>query len=255
MTDSPLVHWADYDAVLFDLDGVLTPTAEVHMRAWAALFDAYLSEHDIAPPYTDADYFAYVDGKPRYDGVRSLLASRGVVLPEGLPTDPPTAETVCGLGNRKNAEFERELKENGVVAYPGSVALLDELATLPIALAVVSSSANATSVLAAAGIADRFDVVVDGLVARAQQLPGKPAPDTYAYAAKSVGVTDARSIVVEDAISGVEAGAAGDFGLVVGVNRGVGRQSLLDRGADVVVDDLAELLSTDAARDARGGAA
>ncbi|KAA1424973.1 beta-phosphoglucomutase family hydrolase [Mumia zhuanghuii] len=242
MTDSPLVRWADYDAVLFDLDGVLTPTAEVHMRAWAALFDAYFAEHDIAPAYTSADYYAYVDGKPRYDGVRSLLAARGIVLPEGDPADPPTAETVCGLGNRKNAEFERELSLHGVTAYPGSVALLDHLATLPIGLAVVSSSANAPDVLAAAGIADRFPVVVDGSVARAQGLPGKPAPDTFAYAAHSLGADDKRAIVVEDAVSGVEAGAAGDFGLVIGVNRGAGHQVLTDHGADVVVDDLGELV-------------
>ncbi|MGH1564530.1 HAD family hydrolase [Mumia sp. DW29H23] len=241
MTDFPLVRWADYDAVLFDLDGVLTPTAEVHMRAWAAMFDAYFTAHGITPPYTDADYFAYVDGKPRYDGVRSLLASRGVVIPEGDPSDPPSAETVCGLGNRKNDEFERELSQNGVTPYPGSVALLDHLATLPVALAVVSSSANAPKVLAAAGIADRFSFVVDGSVAREQQLPGKPAPDTYAYAAKECGTDASRSVVVEDAVSGVEAGAAGAFGLVLGVDRGAGRQVLLDHGADIVVADLGEL--------------
>ncbi|MFD1824399.1 MULTISPECIES: HAD family hydrolase [Mumia] len=241
MSRSPLVRWADYDAVLFDLDGVLTPTAEVHMRAWAALFTSYLDEHHITPAYTDADYFAYVDGKPRYDGVRTMLASRGATLPEGDPSDPPTAETVCGLGNRKNAEFERELAANGVAAYPGSVALLDHLATLPIGLAVVSSSVNAPAVLAAAGLADRFSVVIDGAVARAHGLPGKPAPDTYAFAAKELGTDDAHSVVVEDAVSGVQAGAAGDFALVIGVDRGAGHQVLLDNGADIVVSDLGEL--------------
>lgn len=242
MSRSPLVRWADFRAVLFDLDGVLTPTAEVHMRAWAALFTDYFTTHDISPGYTDADYFAYVDGKPRYDGVRTMLASRGVTLPEGAPTDPPTAETVCGLGNRKNAELEREINENGVVAYPGSVALLDHLATLPIGLAVVSSSANAPAVLKAAGLAERFAVVVDGVVAREHELPGKPAPDTYAFAAKQLGTDDSHAVVVEDAVSGVQAGAAGDFGLVIGVDRGAGRQTLLDHGADLVVADLGELV-------------
>lgn len=242
MTESALVRWADYDAALFDLDGVLTPTAEVHMRAWAALFTSFLSEHQISPPYTDADYFAYVDGKPRYDGVRTFLASRGITLPEGDPSDPPTAETVCGLGNRKNAEFEHELAAHGVTAYPGSVALLDHLATLPLGLAVVSSSVNAPAVLAAAGLADRFPVVVDGAVARDHGLPGKPAPDTYAFAAKQLGTDDPHAIVIEDAVSGVQAGAAGDFGLVIGVDRGAGRQTLLDHGADIVVADLGELV-------------
>jgi beta-phosphoglucomutase family hydrolase len=247
VTESALVQWADYDAALFDLDGVLTPTAEVHMRAWAALFNGYFAEHGVTPASTDADYFAYVDGKPRYDGVRSLLASRGVTIPEGDPTDPPTAETVCGLGNRKNVELEHELERDGVRPYPGSVALLDHLATLPIGLAVVSSSANAPKVLAAAGLADRFPVVVDGTVARAQQLPGKPSADTFVYAAKELGTDASRSIVIEDAVSGVQAGAAGGFALVIGVDRGAGRQVLADAGADVVVADLAELVPGGAA--------
>ncbi|PJJ57501.1 HAD superfamily hydrolase (TIGR01509 family)/beta-phosphoglucomutase family hydrolase [Mumia flava] len=255
MTDSPQPPPAVVHAVLFDLDGVLTPTAEVHMRAWAALFTDYLGRRGLTPDYTDDDYFAYVDGKPRYDGVRSLLASRGVTLPEGDPTDPPTAETVCGLGNRKNAEFATLLATEGVAAYPGSVALLDDLETRGIAMAVVSSSANARDVLAAAGLGDRFGVVVDGLVAREHAIAGKPAPDTYAYGAAQLGVPSRASVVVEDAVSGVQAGAAGDFALVVGVDRGAGADVLRSHGADVVVTDLAELvgvLGVSIARPARG---
>lgn len=236
------VDWSEYDAVLFDLDGVLTPTAEVHMRAWAALFDEVLAAYDDQPPYTDADYFAHVDGKPRYDGVRDLLGSRGIVIPEGSPSDAPTEGTVCGLGNRKNALFNAVLTRDGVTAYPGSVALLDHLAGTELALGVVSSSANAPAVLAAAGLADRFTCVVDGQVARAEGLAGKPAPDTFLHAASRLGTTHARAVVVEDAVSGVRAGRNGDFALVVGVDRGVGAEALREAGADLVVGDLAELL-------------
>lgn len=231
-----------YDAVLFDLDGVLTPTADVHMAAWRAMFTAHFTAHGITPAYSDADYFAYVDGKPRYDGVRSALASRGADLPEGDPGDAPGTETVCGLGNTKNAAFDRVLREDGVVAYPGSVALLDALAARGTAVAVVSSSRNAPAVLAAAGLADRFTVVVDGTVAIAEGLPGKPAPDTFVFAAQQLGVPVERAVVVEDAVSGVAAGRAGGFGLVVGVDRGAGGDVLLEAGADVVVQDLAELV-------------
>jgi len=232
----------DLDAVLFDLDGVLTPTADVHMRAWRVMFTEYFTRHAISPPYEDADYFAYVDGKPRYDGVRSALASRSVVLPDGKPTDLPGTETVCGLGNTKNAAFDQVLRQDGVVAYPGSVVLLDALAARGTAVAVVSSSRNAPAVLAAAGLADRFSVVVDGSVAISQGLPGKPSPDTFSYAARQLGVPDGRAVVVEDAVSGVEAGRAGGFGLVVGVDRGAGAAVLLAAGADIVVQDLAELV-------------
>jgi len=197
----------------------------------------------VVPEYTDADYFAYVDGKPRYDGVRSCLASRGVVLPEGSPDDAPWVETVCGLGNAKNEMFAAVLADDGVAAYPGSIALLDDLAVRRIGLAVVSSSRNAPAVLAAAGIAERFPVVVDGAVAADLRLPGKPAPDTFLYAAARLGVPKDRAVVVEDAVSGVAAGRAGEFGLVVGVDRGAGAQELLDSGADVVVRDLAELVT------------
>jgi len=242
---SPLA-WTEVGAVLFDLDGVLTPTARVHMAAWAELFNGYLSgvhvEGADTSPYTDEDYYAHVDGKPRYDGVRDLLAARGIVLPYGHPTDPPDAETVCGLGNRKNDAFNAVLERDGVEPYPGSLALLDLLRDLGIPLAVVSSSANAGSVLAAAGIGDRFVSVVDGRVASALGLPGKPAPDTFLHAARECGATPRDTVVVEDAVSGVQAGAAGGFLAVVGVDRGAGQDTLLDAGATVVVSDLRELV-------------
>lgn len=230
------------DAVLFDLDGVLTPTAEVHMHAWQELFLPY------APDYTDADYFAYIDGKPRYDGVRSMLASRGISLPDGDPSDSPDLETVCGLGNRKNDVFTAILRRDGVDPYPGSVDFLDALARHrrpdgePVAVAIVSSSKNARPVLAAAGLLDRFEIIVDGVVAAADGIPGKPNPDTYVRAAELLGVPVERAVVVEDAHSGVAAGRAGHFGLVLGVDRGAGHAELLASGADVVVDDLGELV-------------
>lgn len=232
------------DAILFDLDGVITPTAEVHMHAWRELFLPY------APDYTDADYFAHIDGKPRYDGVRAMLASRGIELPDGDPSDDPSQETVCGLGNRKNDVFNVVLEADGVEPYPGSVAFLDALTAYrrddgePVAVAIVSSSKNARPVLEAAGLLDRFEVIVDGVVAAAEGIPGKPNPDTYLYAAELLGVPADRAIVVEDAHSGVAAGRAGSFGLVLGVDRGAGHEELLANGADVVVDDLGELISS-----------
>ena len=236
------MDWAQLDAVLFDLDGVLTPTADVHMRAWREMFTAYFDARGITPPYTDADYFAYVDGKPRYDGVRSALASRAIVLPEGDPSDEPGADTVCGRGNAKNAAFDRVLRQEGVAPFPGSVALLDVLEARGTRVAVVSSSLNTRAVLAAAGLADRFSVVVDGVVAKREGLAGKPSPATFLEAAASLGATPEQCVVIEDAVSGVAAGRAGGFGLVVGVDRGAGAQTLLDAGADVVVRDLAELV-------------
>jgi len=241
--DTSQVRWETYAAVLFDLDGVVTPTAVVHMRAWAEMFNAYLAEKaPDQPPYTDADYYAHVDGKPRYDGVRDFLASRGLTLPEGSPEDPPSAETVCGLGNRKNDAFNAVLARDGVEAYPGSIAFLDYLATLGTPLAVVSSSANASSVLESAGLLDRFQTIVSGTVATEHQLPGKPKPDTFLYAAKLLGAAAADAVVLEDAVSGVAAGAAGEFGLVVGVDRGAGPDALSAAGATLVVSDLAELV-------------
>lgn len=236
------MDWSDYDAALFDLDGVITPTAEVHERAWGRMFSDFLADHPDAAPYTDDDYFTYVDGKPRYEGVASFLESRGIELPHGDPSDDPQAETVCALGNRKNDYFSEVLRTDGVEAYPGSVALLDALADRGTRVALVSSSRNAMKVLEAAGLADRFEVVVDGEVAARDGIAGKPKPDTYEAAADRLGVPTIRSVVFEDAVSGVQAGAAGDFGLVVGVDRGAGRDVLLDNGADIVVADLAEVL-------------
>ena len=228
------VDWADFEAVLFDLDGVVTPTAEVHMRAWSEMFNDYLAaEQPDQPAYADADYFAHVDGKPRYDGVRDFLVSRGIPAPDDL---------VVELGDRKNDAFNEVLARDGVEAYPGSVALLDHLRGLGTPLAVVSSSANAPSVLEAAGLADRFETVVSGTVAKELGLPGKPAPDTFVHAAEVLGATPGTSVVLEDAVSGVRAGRSGDFALVVGVDRGAGAGTLTEAGADVVVADLQELV-------------
>lgn len=235
------MDWKPYGAVLFDMDGVLTPTVVIHRAAWRALFTEFFEANRITPPYSEDDYFAHVDGRPRYEGVRHCLASRDVHIPEGEPSDPPDAPTVCGLGNKKDLEVNRILEEDGVEPYPGSVALLDVLDALGVAMACVSSSRNTRKVLAAAGLADRFGSIVDGVRAADEKLPGKPRPDTYLQAAADLGVPAERAVVVEDAVSGVAAGAAGGFGLVIGVDRGVGADALRDAGADVVVADLAEL--------------
>jgi beta-phosphoglucomutase family hydrolase len=230
------IDWSEYRAVLFDLDGVVTPTAVVHMRAWSEMFNAFLESWDGAgdtAPYTDADYFAHVDGKPRYDGVRDFLTSRAIPAPQ---------ERVVELGDRKNDAFNAVLERDGVEAYPGSVLLLDHLRALGLPLAVVSSSVNAPAVLAAAGLSDRFDTVVSGAVATELGLPGKPAPDTFLHAASVLGATAATSVVLEDAVSGVRAGAAGHFGAVIGVDRGAGPGALTAAGATVVVSDLADLV-------------
>lgn len=231
-----------YDAVLFDLDGVLTPTAEVHMHAWRTMFEELFAAWDITPPYTERDYFDHLDGKKRYDGVASLLRSRDVEVPWGDPSDPPSADTVCGIGNRKNAVFERVLRADGIAPYPGSLRLLDVLAAAGTPAAVVSSSKNAEEVLAAAGIRDRFAVVMDGVIAERDRLASKPAPDVFVEAARMLQVEPTRSAAVEDAISGVRSAAAGGFALVVGVDRGVGEQDLVDAGAHVVVKDLEEFV-------------
>ena len=214
------------------------------MRAWRQLFTDFLAKRGIAKPYRPSDYFDYIDGKPRYDGVRAFLASRGVQLAEGDPSDGSDLETVCGLGNRKNEFFAAVLREEGVQPYAGSVQLLDHLAERGTKVAVVTSSRNATAVLEAADLGPRFDVVVDGNVAAEKGLRGKPSPDTFIAAAEELGVSVQRAVVFEDALSGVEAGHAGGFGLVIGVDRGVGAQRLTESGADLVVDDLGELASS-----------
>lgn len=226
--------WTDYAGALFDLDGVITPTAEIHEHAWGELFAAY--------DFTQADYLHHVDGKPRYDGVRDFLASRGVTLAEGTPHDAPGDDSVCAMGNRKNELFNVSLSRDGIAAYAGSQATLDLLAEADVPSAIVSSSKNAVPVLAAAGLSDRFDVIVDGIVAAAEGLAGKPAPDGYLLGAEHLGVDPARTVVIEDATSGVAAGKAGHFAVVIGVDRGAGVDALLNSGATFVVGDLNELL-------------
>ena len=245
--DAPLrldfMRLSAYSAYLFDLDGVITPTAAIHMRAWAEMFNEYLSGLGDQPPWTDADYFAYVDGKPRYDGVRDFLTSRGIDLPQGSPQDDPGQQSVCGLGNRKNETFNHIIRRDGVDPFPGSTAFIEALLTHGARLAVVSSSRNAVPVLRAAGLDSAFPVIVDGKVAEVQGLAGKPAPDTFLYAARLLEVEPAQAVVIEDALSGVRAGAAGGFGLVVGVDRGADAPALRDAGAGLVVHDLEELVS------------
>jgi len=237
-----------FDAALFDLDGVLTSTAKIHAACWKSMFDDFLQRrakttHAAFRPFEiGTDYKAYVDGKPRYDGVRSFLASRDIQLPEGDPHDPPGAETVCGLGNRKDELVKEAIRGGAVEAYPGSIVLVRALRARGVRTAVVSASNNCADVLRAAGILDLFDTRVDGLVATALRLPGKPAPDTFLEAARRLGTTPPRAVVVEDALAGVEAGRAGGFGLVIGVDREGGGEALRNHGADVVVSDLLELL-------------
>jgi beta-phosphoglucomutase family hydrolase len=230
-------------AILFDLDGVLTPTADLHMHAWATMFTRLFADVGVTEPYTDDDYYRYLDGRTRYEGVEALLASRSVALPYGAPTDAPDVHTVCGVGNRKNEVFNELLGREGIAPYPGSLAVVDRLGQLGIPAAVVSSSKNARPVLAAAHLLDRFPVIVDGVVAAEEHLPSKPRPDIFLTAARRLKVEPRHAVVVEDAISGVAAGRAGGFAFVLGVDRGVGAAALTAAGADVVVSDLAELLS------------
>ena len=230
-------------AGLFDLDGVLTQTAKVHAAAWKQMFDEYLrSRPEPFREFTQPDYDTYVDGKRRQDGVRSFLASRGIELPEGSPDDPPARETVAGLGNRKNELVLERIRNEGVQPYEGSVRYVKAAGDAGLRRAVVSSSANARDVLRVAGFEDLFETVIDGVVAEREHLNGKPAPDTFLTAARVLGVEPAEAAVFEDALAGVEAGRAGNFGFVVGVDRVGQAEELLERGADIVVKDLAELL-------------
>ena len=236
-------------ACLFDLDGVLTQTAKVHAAAWKQAFDGFLRERadggegKFVAFDAVADYDEYVDGKPREDGVRSFLTSRKIELPEGGADDAPDAATVHGIANHKNEIVLAMIHENGVQPYAGSVRYVHAVRDAGLPRAVVSSSANAHDVLAAAGIADLFDAVVDGVQAAREHLHGKPAPDTFLAGAKALGVEPATAAVFEDALAGVQAGRAGDFGCVVGVDRVGQADALREHGADVVVGDLAELLT------------
>jgi len=237
-------------ALLFDLDGVLTQTAKVHGVAWKEMFDAYLRERDgdtFTPFDPRRDYDTWVDGKPRLDGTRSFLASRGITLPEGSDDDPPGTATVHGLSNAKNDLVLRLIHERGVEVYDGSVRYVHAARAAGLPCAVVSSSANCEDVLRAAGIHDLFDAIVDGVVAKRDGLKGKPAPDTFLAGAAALDTAPANAAVFEDALAGVAAGRAGDFGYVVGVDRVGQADALRDRGADVVVTDLDEL--DDASRD------
>jgi trehalose 6-phosphate phosphatase len=234
------------DAVLFDMDGVITDTAVAHFAAWKALFDAFLHARDAgARPFDEADYRAHVDGKPRYDGVADFLASRGITLPHGDETDAPDAETVCGLGNRKNRVFNDWLAANRVEPFPGSLALLDALDEAGIPAAVFSSSRNADAVLASGGVRDRFRAKVDGSDGTALDLPGKPDPSYLLEAARRLNADPARSAIVEDARSGVEAGRRGGFAQVIGVDRDGDGTALANAGATITVADLAELMLKD----------
>ena len=240
-----------YDAVLFDLDGVLTDTAGIHAASWKRMFDEFLERRAgrLGEPFRPfdiaGDYALHVDGKPRYDGVRDFLCSRGIELPEGSPQDPPEAETVCGLGNRKNDLVNAAIDAGEVVAYAGSVALLRRLRRAGIKCAVVTSSQNRVAVLEATGLTSMFDAAVDGNTVEQLGLAGKPAPDSFLAAAELLGVEPARAVVIEDAISGVEAGARGGFGLVVGVARKDNDETLAQHGAHLVVSDLSELAGKD----------
>jgi len=235
-------------ACLFDLDGVLTKTATVHARAWKQTFDTFLrlraerTGESWVPFDAVADYDRFVDGKSRADGTRSFLASRGIELPEGASDDSPDAETVHGVGNRKNATLLRRIRQDGVDPYSGSVKYVEAARDAGLRRAVVSSSANCRDVLIAAGIEDLFEVRIDGVVAEARQLRGKPAPDTFLAGAAAVGVHPSEAAVFEDALAGVQAGRAGGFGFVVGVDRVGQAEALRDHGADLVVADLAAML-------------
>ncbi len=239
-----------YDALLFDLDGVITRTATLHAAAWKDLFDNFLAgrarrrQEPFVPFNTATDYLLYVDGRRRYDGVDTFLRSRGIELPHGDPADPPQAETICGLGNRKNGYFTQRLAQLGVEVFDDTVELINAARRHGRKLAVVSASENCEAILARAGLLDHFDTRVTGVEAAALHLPGKPAPDTYLKAAELLDTPPAAAVIFEDAISGVQAGRAGGFGLVVGVDRRGEADLLRTHGADVVSADLRTFLSS-----------
>jgi beta-phosphoglucomutase family hydrolase len=230
-------------ACLFDLDGVVTRTAVVHAAAWKEMFDAFLREREGEHfrPFDDHDYDEYVDGRPRADGVRTFLASRGIELPEGTPEDPPDAQTVNGVGNRKNVLLLERIRTQGVEAYDGTLRYIEAARKLGLRTAIVSSSANTLDVLRSIDAERLFDVRIDGVVAAERGLPGKPRPDTFLAAARDLGVEPKRAAVFEDALAGMDAGRSGHFGYVVGVDRVGQTEALYKHGADVVVKDLAEL--------------
>jgi trehalose 6-phosphate phosphatase len=247
VTETRLSKAAGFEAAIFDMDGVVTKTARVHARAWKRLFDDYLEARasrrgEVFRPFDrEADYLAFVDGKPRYEGVRSFLASRGIEIPPGKASDGPDAETVCGLGNKKDGYFEEAMHRDGVEVFDSTVGLVRELRRRGVRVAVVTSSKHGAEVLRRVALEDLFDVAMDGTVTEQLGLRGKPDPDVFLAAAEQLGSPPARTMVVEDAVSGVQAGRAGGFGLVVGVDRGGNRAALEAGGADMVVTDLAEV--------------
>ena len=243
--ERPRLDMALYDAAILDMDGVITRSAGTHMAAWKKMFDDYLRERagrlgEQFAPFTDEEYYQYVDGKPRYDGTQSFLESRGINLPFGGPDDPPGKETVCGLANRKNDYFRDHLKKYGVESYPATRDFVEQLEAGGKRVAAISSSRNAKAVLEAAGVLGLFHVIVDGVDATGLHLKGKPAPDIFLEAARRIGVSPGRAIVIEDAVAGVEAGKTGGFGLVIGINRS-GKNEQLKNYADLVVSDLSEI--------------
>ena len=239
-----------FDAALFDLDGVITDTARMHAACWKVMFNTYLKRRaemlgeEFISFEIDTDYLNYVDGKPRFDGVRDFLASRDIVIEEGTPDSPATEESVCGLGNRKNELVNLRIQMHGVKVYETSVDFVNYVISIGIKTAIVSSSANCRTVLEAAGIIDLFPVIVDGLTAREKNLNGKPSPDMFIEAARELGVDPGRAAVVEDAISGVKSGSNGNFGLVVGVARKDNKDELTENGADIAVSDLGEFITS-----------
>jgi beta-phosphoglucomutase family hydrolase len=239
----PAVTRDKFDAVLFDLDGVLTSTAAIHADAWKAMFDAFLSPRGEKPFDIEHDYKKYVDGRPRYEGVKTFLESRGIDLPQGDSSEPPNEKTISGLGNKKDALVKQAIAEGRVQPFPGSVNWVDQLRAAGFKLAVVSSSKNAGPVLKAARMDHLFPVRVDGVTLAEENIRGKPAPDSFLQAAERLGATPARTVVVEDALSGVDAGRAGKFGLVIGVDREGHGAALKEHGADLVVTDLGELVA------------
>lgn len=245
MDESTVISKEKFDAALFDLDGVITDTAKVHAVCWKRMFDEFLRRRADEPFESfdiQSDYRVHIDGKLREDGVRSFLNSRDIHLPEGVSTEPPSYETIHGLGRIKDQMFKEILEAEGVELYEGAVALVRQLRSQGIKTAIVSASKNCRAVLESAGVANLFDVRVDGEVADRLQLAGKPAPDKFLKAAEELGVDPERAVVVEDAISGVQAGRAGEFGLVIGVDRKGDAEALKENGADIVVNDPGDLL-------------
>ncbi len=236
----------NFDAAIFDMDGVITKTAVVHSSAWKRTFDEYLRyrEQKYRVPFrefTQGDYLAFVDGRPRYEGVDSFLKSRGIIIPYGDPKDEPGIETVCGLGNRKNELFNKVLEEEGVEVYASTVQLIEQLLEAGVKVGVATSSKNSDRILEKAGIAKLFETRVDGVVSAKLGLKGKPEPDIFVRACENLGVRRDRAMIVEDAVSGVQAGARGRFGLVLGVARENNFGELRSNGADIVVSDLSEI--------------